>query len=807
MKKIFLLILFLFILQAAQTQVIQGKITDTETGRPLYGANVMINTLNIGAISSFDGTYHIAVSGPGYYMISCSFIGYVTIEKKVDVTKNIVNVNFELNPDYKQLEGVIIQGEITSPVRRTGDALYTGSALTSKGITLMGPSANSSVYNTLDILPGIAVEGQDAYGLADKTMRIRCISSIFSGMTVEGFPNYGIMPIGARDGIYDMENMKSIAVYKGATPSDLGTATGSKGGAIELQYKRPSDTFTFHVKQSAGTSDFFRSFARLDIGKLKTGTNAFVSGSHTAADKWKGYGKLGPRYNVAIGITQVINKKINIELFGNYNTISRYDFKALTYKEASDIKNSFTDDYSEILTGDPVEDLYYYDYNKGEYTNRDLMGILTFKVSDSVKLIVKTYYSNEDANYYLTEKKGLNDFMFNRVRDINRAGAIAELHRSFNSVNYTAGYWFESGDNNVYVYNFRIVADGLEPVGYSYYPVQNKRGQIHSPYLKIAYNYHKINIQAGLKYFSYCEPESERYTSVSPTELSANPDPDLYSKTMKYNALLPTLGLGYDFTGQLQAYINYGKNYMRPYMYMPVISLYVSNIRAFKDNGISLQSIFDSWKMETSDNIDLGVRYSSRLLTTTASLFYSKHYNVLASAYDPDVKLDYYQNVGELTSRGIDIEFYIRPLNHLIIFANPAYNLMTYDNNLVRANDINRIKGNQSPATPKISIKSGIFYSIRNFDFSLLVKYTGERYGEATNTEKIDACTLTDIGIKYSYDKILFINDLQIGIDIKNLFNTKYVGPINVSDDSYQGIAVYYAGIPRNIVASLSITF
>ena len=45
-------------------------------------------------------------------------------------------------------------------------------------------------------------------------------------MTVEGVPNYGIMPIGAREDIYDMENMESVSLYKGASPADLGTGSG-----------------------------------------------------------------------------------------------------------------------------------------------------------------------------------------------------------------------------------------------------------------------------------------------------------------------------------------------------------------------------------------------------------------------------------------------------------------------------------------------------------------------------------------------------------------------------------------------------
>jgi len=795
----------------AQSQVIQGKITDAATGTALPGANIIINIENKGTISASDGTYQFTVPESGKYTLSCSFIGYITVERSVIVSDSAARVNFELDENLKQLEEVIVYGEITGPVKRTGDALYTGSAITSKGISLMGVSASSSVYNALDIIPGISVEGQDAYGLSEKSVLIRGINSKFSGMTIEGFPNYGIMPIGSRDDIYDMENMQSIALFKGAAPADLGTATGSKGGVIELQYKRPSDSSSVHFRQSAGTENYLRSFIRIDIGKLKTNTNAFVSYSYTTADKWKGTGKLGPRHNATLGITQTINKKLNIELFGNYNTINRHAFKKLIYAEASDIDNTFNNDYNETLTGNPAEDLNYYDYNKGMYTNRDFMGITNYNITQIAKITLKTYYSSEDADYDETVKKGANNLVNKKIRNINRMGFIPELSGSMMNIHYAVGYWFESSDNNANVYNSRIVDNGLNPVGYSFYTVNKNRGEIHSPYLKLACTKNKFKIQAGLKYFYYEEPESDRYTSLSPTELSLNPDADLHTKAMKYNALLPTIGIGYNFSNSIQAYINYGRNYMRPYSYVPIISLYVTNMQTFKNNGMNLQDIFDSWTMETSDNVDLGVHYSSEKLTLSPSVFYAKHHNELASAYDSKVQLDYYQNIGELTAYGFDLECYIRPVQSLIIFINPAFNSMSYDNNLIRKSgavaDTISIRGSQSPAVPKISLKSGIFYSVKNFDFSLFVKHTGERFGDATNKEKIDAYTLADMGIKYSRNNVLFIKNFQAGIEIKNLFDTKYVGSINSSDDSNQGSATYFAGIPRSIIGSITITF
>ncbi|MGM0573812.1 MAG: TonB-dependent receptor, partial [Bacteroidota bacterium] len=529
--------------------------------------------------------------------------------------------------------------------------------------------------------------------------------------------------------------------------------------------------------------------------------------SNTSADKWKGAGELGPRYNAAMGVTQELGPQTYVELFANYNTIERHHFKKFTYPEASDISAYYENDFSQSLSGNPDQDINYYGYNQGEYTNTDVMAIFSHKFKSSVHFQLKAYYATEDADYNESVKRGPNNLVFNRIRDINRAGVIPELKGWIDGINYTLGYWHETSGNDAYVYNSRITANGLQPIGYGFYTVSNDYSNIHSPYLKFSHSFNGFKLQAGLKYFYYREPAADRFTSETPKELSDTPDPDIHTEAMKHKAWLPSVGIGFDFHENLQAYLNYGKNYMRPYMYNPIISLFVNNREAFAANNMTLQSIFDEWTMETSDNIDLGIRYTSEKLTISPSFYYAKHHDVLASSYNPEVKVNYFRNVGRLTAYGADIECYLRPVNHLILLVNPTWNEMSYDKNLIRNDETINIKGNQSPATPKFSLKTGAVFSKNNFNSSLMIKHTGKRYGDATNLEEIDAYTLADFKASYAIPAPIIINTLSISLEIKNILDTKYVGAINASDDSNQGSATYYAGTPRTLVASVGITF
>ncbi|MFM7902163.1 MAG: carboxypeptidase-like regulatory domain-containing protein, partial [Bacteroidota bacterium] len=97
------LILSLFPLFANAQYVIQGKITDAETGKPIESVHIRIgNSKNAGAISSANGFYKIAIPSAKEVLI-LSHIGYNTknilIEKDEDTDSNkSVKMDFIMLP-------------------------------------------------------------------------------------------------------------------------------------------------------------------------------------------------------------------------------------------------------------------------------------------------------------------------------------------------------------------------------------------------------------------------------------------------------------------------------------------------------------------------------------------------------------------------------------------------------------------------------------------------------------------------------------------------------------------------------------
>lgn len=713
--------------------------------------------------------------------------------------------------DVHVLEKITVTGELTRPTKQTGDSLYTGTSVTRKGIELSGTPAETSIYNVLNILPGINVESFDPYGLSYSYARVRGLKDMYIGMTVEGIPNYGIMPIGAREHIYDTENMESVSLYKGATPADLGTGSGNRGGAIELRLSRPEERIGAEISQSFGSDDFVRTFLRVDSGKLPTRTKFYASYSYSEADKWKGDGDLGPRNHVMLGLNQEFGDKVNLDIFFNFNEIERHSFQSLTYEEAKHVNTNYDKSFISALTANARQNTNHYDYNREKFINRDIMSIINIDISESINLSLKPYYSNEDASQmgkaqFPVPGLGKTPGILDRTRDLERYGAIPEVNLDISVFEISAGYWFESHDLEKNVKRYITPAGGLEYKGYLYYAENDGHGEIHSPYAKISYESEKLKFQAGLKYFYYEEPASTGYTT-NPATLKLRQDPDISLKTTDYDEFLPTAGVGYKFNENNEMYLNYGRNYMRPYAYVPVATTYTSNKASFKAANMTLQDILDKWEMETSDNFDVSFRYHNKCFSIAPVAFYTKHHDLLVKIDNPNViklgaPVSYHQNVGDATAYGFELETNFYPLKNLTIYFNPSYTDMSFDDNFKTGNTTLRIKGNQLPDTPKWLVKSGMIYTIHDFEISPVVRWIDERYGDALNQEKIDDYVIVDLTIKYSKEKLFWLKEASVGLEIKNLFDEKYIGAIYASDTETD--VDYYAGSPFTAIFSIS---
>jgi len=717
------------------------------------------------------------------------------------------------------LPEVVVTGEkIVVPTKQTGETVYTGIEVTSKGIELSGERGKTSVYEAISILPGVVFESPDANNLATEqsNIRIRGVRGYLGAMTVEGIPNYGGNPMGPRAYIYDLENFDSIAVYKGAVPGDLGTGVGNRGGAIELRPLWAQKQIGLKLSQSIGSFEYKRTYMRFDSGEIKpTDTRFSISYSFTGQDKWKGPGDIGPRNNFNLTLVQPIGKNIEIKIWGNFNEIKHYKYRSLTYNQTKDLDKYYRLDFNESLTGNTSQDYLYYEYNWERHKNRDLYGFITVKLTDYLKLTLKPYISKEDAKIRdgspnIQNKPGVQE----RTRDIERKGVIVEFALDLNTLKATAGYHYEIADMKIYTENYWINANRtLTYRGYGIFATTGKT-YVNSPYLKIAGTIDRFNWQAGIKYFKFEDSDSEGYVTQYPggipTLVRAS---DLDRKARTYDIWLPTAGVSYSLNENIEPYLSYGRNFIRPYAYMPLVSLYNRLRPQFQAAGITLNDLFEGYNIERSDNIDLGVRIRKDFIEVTPTLFFSKHKNLLTTITDPRVTdpstgkpVNYQQNIGKAKGYGFELPVSVFISDWLTFYLNPTYNHLTYDGNITYSGKTLSTDGKQVVDVPRWTATSGLIFKYKDFEFIPQMRYIGKRYGDCEHKEEIASYAVFDLKLNYIKEKIGMLKTMKISLELDNIFNKKYVSVINAMDDAVSG-TTYSVGAPFTMRGSISFAF
>jgi iron complex outermembrane receptor protein len=175
---------------------------------------------------------------------------------------------------------------------------------------------------------------------------------------------------------------------------------------------------------------------------------------------------------------------------------------------------------------------------------------------------------------------------------------------------------------------------------------------------------------------------------------------------------------------------------------------------------------------------------------------------------DPLLGIKYMRNIAEAMGYGVELEASVSPMEDLDVFLSASYNRFEFTDDIVTAPGVvTKAKGNQVPDAPEFEARVGATYRFYDFSVTPQLRYTGKRYGDVENTERISDYAVADLNIRYTKKNILWCKVFSAGVSFLNLFNTHYIGIINASDDTRQGSASYYAGAPFTVVGNVTFQF
>src|SRR5688500_2049562 len=112
-----------------QTREITGTVTAADGSTPLVGATITVDGTTLGTLSGPEGRFRLTAPG-GQQVVSARFIGYKRATRTVPADQSAVD--FSLERDVLQLEGVVVTGQATTVERRsatTAIAHVSGEAL------------------------------------------------------------------------------------------------------------------------------------------------------------------------------------------------------------------------------------------------------------------------------------------------------------------------------------------------------------------------------------------------------------------------------------------------------------------------------------------------------------------------------------------------------------------------------------------------------------------------------------------------------------------------------------------------------
>ncbi|HEX8467958.1 MAG TPA: TonB-dependent receptor [Allosphingosinicella sp.] len=187
-------------------------------------------------------------------------------------------------------------GGITAP-----DTTKAKAALTQEVIARQNPG--QTILDTINLVPGVSFQNNDAYGSSGGTLNIRGFSSDRISLTVDGVPlndsgNYAIFS----NQQFDPEVIGEVNVNLGTTDVDSPTASAA-GGTVNYRTIVPRKEMGAMLSASIGEYDFHRLFGMIETGSFTPwDTRAFVSASYAKNDNpFNNYGKVyKQQYNAKI---------------------------------------------------------------------------------------------------------------------------------------------------------------------------------------------------------------------------------------------------------------------------------------------------------------------------------------------------------------------------------------------------------------------------------------------------------------------------------------------------------------------------
>ncbi len=733
------------------------------------------------------------------------------------------------------------------------DAPKARSSVTKAQLEKIRSSGNP--YQALALLPGVNATSFDATGLFGGNLRVRGFNSDQMGFTINGAPvndsgSFSVFP----QEYVDSENLCSLYITQGAPDTDA-PHVGATGGNVGIQSCAPEDVQRFRAAISGGQLGYFRTFARVDTGKIGA-LKGFVSASLSKADKWKGLGRADRKHLDAGGEYDLgASNKISASLL--YNRAVNNNLQS--FNQAQWNANGYYADFSSTLPQhvkpvagtrqvDTNTSPAYYGYSLNPFENYLASAKASFALTERLRADISPYFwygngTGGTQQNLLTESSGSNQ-LHGGIGDLNgdgdkldavlvyrgsltrtyRPGLNASLTYVFDNHKINGGVWYERArhrqtqpavavDNgggvadvwlggNLFNYN-----DGTPYQGRNQHTISTGESVFVQDTIDLLSS--KVVVTPAI---SYRRLKRQFYNFANSGSSAPGNSAADYQVDRTYSQALPSLAASYQATDRLQLFTSVAKNFKAPgnFDYQNLNAIAGQTIV----NGVASQTSLLplAVKQETSVNVDVGARFRGDTFRLSGTAFYNKFNDRIASSYNPATALTQDFNVGNATTKGLELEAGTVPIAGFSAYGSLSYTRSTLDSDLpASATKFSPTAGKQFPDTPKGLAGLSLQYAVGPYLLNVSGKYTSGRFLTLVNDVSIPGYTTLDLNAGWKLPNLpgnSFKNP-TVRLNVSNIFNRKYflANSGSGSNITTTGIAsttpgstagpFYYAGPPR----------
>jgi iron complex outermembrane recepter protein len=732
---------------------------------------------------------------------------------------------------------------ITVGARRTFSALSTNQSM------LDQQSPITSILSTIDNLPGVNITEGDTFGFDDwsTTVNLRGYQTSLAeqqvGTTIDGFPNgdsnYGG---GAKANRYiDTMNSGGVEVNQGIASIDTRT-TESLGGTLNFTTNNPLETERFRVQLVQGDFESQRYYGRYDTGRIfNDSTVAWISANHNEATDWVEGSAENERDHFAAKFITDITDNYRLTGYYAYDDIQEDNYQRITTGEFAE------DPDSDRLIGTWTDVPYINQlYRRAWSTLREnRFGYLKFDAELDNRI-------NFSLGLYDHQMEGRGDWVPPQIVDlvddaggaeyevggnlpmiggapigniffVNAAGqalspdpacvssitfpyggagpeadplcygagaiplqSYRHTHYSRDRTGWTAdfdwtasfgefentlsgGIWLEDSER-LESRDWHKLTDARVGIEFNEVPywIQYDRDfnrDTQMIYLQDEIRFGDFTVTLGFREFDVDNDERDVLGVAAPESLNSNTD---------------TL-----FSG--------GANYALPVDGLELFFGYSENVKPLIDTILEREgSSTADLEAEQADNMELGLRYSSRRLNASAVIFQNEFNNRLEffgnqlAGNIPDYTIGLagrFDNVGGIDSEGFELAVNYEFNQNWSVYGSYTDTDATYVGTGLGAiadTAVGVFPGRQVVNTPDSMWVLSVDWTRNKYFAGLSTKYVGERFVDRANTLPTDAYTVADLYLGVDGEAVSdFLQGFEFRMVVNNLFDESYLGGIS----------------------------